>query len=302
MSAQALARAALDCPDPTAPLVVSYGMGVDSTGVLVLLARAGVVPDAITFADTGGEKPETYDYLPTINAWCVRVGFPEVTVVRYGTAQARNGGAYSTLEENCLVNATLPGIVFGFGGGTYGKSCSQKWKVGPQDRWTRRWEPAQAAWKRGAKVVRIIGYDCSPADAKRSTIPDDARYRYWYLLREAGLTRDAIKELIASEGLPVPPKSACWFCPATTPGELREFVAAHPEYVERIVAMERAAVPSLDRKVEGLWGRPVVGRRDPSRARPGSMTEFVTGEPLVTVARLTRLKREAERTEQRRAA
>jgi hypothetical protein len=31
------------------------------------------------------------------------------------------------------------------------------------------------------------------------------------------------------------------------------------------------------------------------------MTEFLTGEPLVTVARLTRLKREAERLDARAA-
>lgn len=58
------------------PLVVSYGVGVDSTALLVGLRQRGVVPDAILFADTGSEKPETYRYLPLIDAWLDRIGFP----------------------------------------------------------------------------------------------------------------------------------------------------------------------------------------------------------------------------------
>lgn len=62
-------------------LVVAYGMGVDSTAMLVGLHQRGVRPDLILFADTGGEKPETYAYLPIIQAWLERVGFPPVVVV-----------------------------------------------------------------------------------------------------------------------------------------------------------------------------------------------------------------------------
>ena len=47
-------------PGARSPLVVSYGAGVDSTAMLVGLRRLGVVPDAVLFADTGGEKPATY--------------------------------------------------------------------------------------------------------------------------------------------------------------------------------------------------------------------------------------------------
>lgn len=52
-----------------APLVVSYGMGVDSTALLVGLAARGIRPDAILFADTGAERPETYAYLAPFNRW-----------------------------------------------------------------------------------------------------------------------------------------------------------------------------------------------------------------------------------------
>jgi hypothetical protein len=51
--------------------------------MLVEFAHRGICPDLILFADTGGEKPETYAYLPTIQEFLSQVGFPAVTTVRY---------------------------------------------------------------------------------------------------------------------------------------------------------------------------------------------------------------------------
>jgi hypothetical protein len=292
-SAQVQARRDAGVLDPEAPLFVSYGLGVDSTAMLVGMAARGVIPDAITFADTGSEKPETYEFLPVMNAWLRDHGMPEVTVVRYGTATAKDGnGTYSTLEEQLLLLGTLPGIVFGFGSSTYGKSCSQKWKVGPQERHDRHHPVAQQGWFEGRKVTRCIGYDCGAADSKRSDIPEDERYQYWYPLRTWGWDRERCKSEIELAGLPLPPKSACWFCPATKADELREFVARHPEYVPRILAIEAAAAPSLDRSVEGLWAKPCKGTRNAEKAHPGSWTEFLTGSPLDTIARTNRINEE----------
>jgi len=53
----------------TDPIIVAYGAGVDSTGILIGLQRAGVRPDLILFADTGSEKPETIAYLDCGSAW-----------------------------------------------------------------------------------------------------------------------------------------------------------------------------------------------------------------------------------------
>ena len=50
-------------------IAVSAGLGVDSTAMLIALYRAGIRPDLITFADTGGEKPETLAYLEPLNDW-----------------------------------------------------------------------------------------------------------------------------------------------------------------------------------------------------------------------------------------
>ena len=101
------------------PLIVNYGVGVDSTAMLFGMHRLGEAPDLVIFADTGGEKPETYGYIPVMNDWLQRAGFPLVTIVSYQPARA----SYYTLEENCLVNETLPSLAFGY------KSCSLKFKM-----------------------------------------------------------------------------------------------------------------------------------------------------------------------------
>src|SRR5262249_20095839 len=55
---------------------VAYGAGVNSTAMLIGLYRMGIRPDRILFADTGGENPETYAYLPVIQRWLASLGVP----------------------------------------------------------------------------------------------------------------------------------------------------------------------------------------------------------------------------------
>jgi hypothetical protein len=61
--------------------------------------------------------------------------------------------------------------------------------------------------------------DCSAGDNRRYAHREgheDARYVVRYPLREWGWTRERCVERIAATGLPVPPKSACFFCPVTS--------------------------------------------------------------------------------------
>ena len=51
---------------PLPPVVLAYGVGVDSTALLVELEARGQRPDLVLTADTGVEKPATYAYLDVI--------------------------------------------------------------------------------------------------------------------------------------------------------------------------------------------------------------------------------------------
>lgn len=270
------------------PLVVAYGLGVDSTAMLVGLVERGIRPDAILFADVGAEKDTTYAYLPIINAYLERHNFPTVTVVRYAPQNFKHYPPYHTLEQNCLTNGTLPSEAFGFG------SCSQKWKAAPQKKWLEAFAPARECWNAGGKVLRAIGFDDSCADQKRryraETI-EDQRFDYWYPLQEWHWDRETCKAKIAAAGLPVPPKSSCFFCPNMSPAEVRELPA---DKLRRIVFMEARAKPRLE-KIEGLWRNGVKGVRDPSKKKPGRMTDFIRAERLLPAAEVAHIEAIAPR-------
>lgn len=245
------------------PLVVAYGMGVDSTAMLVEMHRRGIRPDLILFADTGGEKPRTYAYLAVIQRWLRKVGFPEVIVVRKTPViSKKHGAAYRTLEEESLVSRYLPSLAYGR------HKCSLKWKVAPQDAYVATWQPALDAWAAGHKVRKAIGYDNGPADGKRAgrmATREDPRYDYWYPLREWGLDRDACIRAIAEAGLPVPVKSACFFCPAMKKAEIEDLAEKYPDLAERALAIEAAA------------------RSNPANRTPGLGRTFAWGDHLAAV-------------------
>jgi hypothetical protein len=44
------------------PVVLSYGVGVDSTALLIELVSRGQAPDLVLTADPGAEKPATYAF------------------------------------------------------------------------------------------------------------------------------------------------------------------------------------------------------------------------------------------------
>ena len=223
------------------PLVIADGLGVNSTALLIQLSRSGICPDLILFADTGSEKPETYAYLKLRRQWLRRVGFPDLIVVRRRGVRVPD----ESLEDQCLRTGTLPSLAYG------GKSCSLKWKVAPQDKFCNHWPPALRCWQSRHHVIKAIGYDAGPSDGLRIKEFHDPKYRFWYPLREFGLDRAACIDLIRSEGLPVPCKSACFFCPATKKPELVQLHSLHPDLLERALAIERKALPKL-RSVQGL--------------------------------------------------
>jgi hypothetical protein len=88
---------------------MSDGGGTNSMAMLIGLRDAGRIPDLIMFADTGGERPHTYQYMQIKREWLKQNGFPDITVVR----NTNKHGQEQTLEQDCLNRGALPS---GFGG------------------------------------------------------------------------------------------------------------------------------------------------------------------------------------------
>ena len=216
-------------------LSVSYGGGVNSVAMLVGMYECGITPSLILFSDTGGEKPETYAYLQIINDWLARVGFPAVTVV---SVSDNPNAVAKTLEEQCLRLNSLPPIAYGF------KTCSQRWKADPQRKFLNNWDKKED----GRKILQAIGYDAG--ETHRSLMPDK-KTEFIFPLREWGWDRSDCIAAIHRAGLPVPVKSACFFCPSSKKKEILALKREHPDLFDRAVSIERNAA-STNISVKGL--------------------------------------------------
>lgn len=228
-------------------IALSFGAGVDSTAMLVALHLAGIRPDVITFADTGGEKPETMAHIEKINLVLASWGWPLISICRK-VPMASTG--YKDLYGNCMANETLPSLAFGM------KSCSIKWKQVPQDQYIKGAKrgpnacPPHPIWmeyqETGQRIVKLIGYDCGKADMRRSkNLPTaDTDFDYAYPLQVIGWSRPdcvaAITQHLGADLVPI--KSACFFCPASKHWELFWLAAHHPELLESALMLERRAL------------------------------------------------------------
>jgi len=217
----------------TMKTIVSYGGGTNSTALLVGLLERGERPDAITFADTGGEKPHTYAHVAAVNDWCLSVGFPEIETLRGDMPQQLID---RTLEQECFRLGKLPAKAYGF------SSCSDKWKMEPQ----RRYNKAFAA-KHGielADITRLIGFDADEHSRveRGLTMAHKKPVKEAYPLYDWGWGRDECIEAIARAGLPQPGKSACYFCPSSKKPELLELRERYPDLMARALEMERIAL------------------------------------------------------------
>ena len=214
------------------PFFVAYGAGVNSTAMLIGLQEHGERPDRILFSDTGGEKPETYAFMIRFSRWLELKGLPPIEILHYNSHKDDN------LEQECLRLGVLPSIVYGW------RTCSQKWKIDPQERFLRKWRAAFDAWAAGDKVVKALGFDFGEVYRADKAHHDD-KYNPRFPLIEWQWGRKQCLQAIERAGFcSPPPKSACFFCPSTKKREVIALSKSNPDLFDRAVAMERRAKTS----------------------------------------------------------
>ena len=295
---------------PSDLLILCHGIGVDSMGAAVGMHQRGIRPDFVIHADVGAEKAKinlpgvvaTMDYIPILRDWLRKVDWPDLTIVRYEAQDFKYWPEYHTIEENLLTNSTLPSIAYG------GHSCSAKWKIQAMNKYFNQ-HPQLQRWSYGFKAIKVIGFDDGKRDRERAVkgcntfaiqADEYSKYELRFLLQEWGWDRERCIQEIRGAGLPVPCKSACYFCTASKPWE----IDALPEhYLVRIVIIEKRAsarnlaaarIRGWPRGVgipmtEGLWRQAVKGMRGATR-KPGSMTEYIREKGLLGSRLIDRLR------------
>jgi len=223
-------------------LAVAFGGGRNGAMLLGMYER-GIQPHVITFANTGrrdrtyGEKLRTYENVDRMSKWCEEhFGIP--------ITEVHKDSMYQSLYDNCMETKTLPSAAYGF------RSCSDKWKIQPQDKWFNNYAPAKELWAKGGKITKAIGYDAGES-RRGENMKESAKYKFWFPLKEWGWYLADCKEAYVRHGLPEPVKSACFFCPSSTKQEVLALAKENPEQFAQAVEMERNAASGL-RTVKGL--------------------------------------------------
>jgi hypothetical protein len=191
--------------------MISFGAGVNSVAMTIMLVNDGW-RGPIVFADTGGEHPETYCYLEYFGRWLAERGM-EITVLDAGL-ELHGKKMQGPLEDYCLRVGIIPLLST--------RWCSLRWKRNPC-----------IAYRDKHNLDRdLLGISAS--EPRR--IHDDPRRAY--PLYEADVTRKECYRIIQREGLDLPVRSSCFFCPGQNLAEWRRLYHDHPDLYERAALLE----------------------------------------------------------------
>lgn len=215
---------------------ISYGGGVQSTAMIVLATQGRIDADVALFANVGddSEHPATLVYVRDVMIpWAAERGLPihELRRTRKGGELFR--GLYGDIVEHDTPGKLREPIpIRGMNGMPLSRSCTRDWKVGVVGRWLK---------DNGASAVdpATVYIGISTDEIQRVGNKKVGAYeRPTYPLIDLGLSRAQCMTIIAEAGLPVPPKSACWFCPFHTKAAWAEQRRDEPDLFEKAAGLE----------------------------------------------------------------
>lgn len=203
---------------------------MQSTACLVLAAQRLIDFPLFIFANTGddSENPVTLSYLRNVAMpYAYSHGIDLVEVVK-----TKRTGVVETLYQNCVgANSTIAIPVRMSNGAPGNRKCTVDWKIKVVAKETKR---------RGAsrKKTGVVGIGISVDELHRAKDSRILHQTHEFPLLDLRLTRADCWEVIKKAGLPVPPKSSCWFCPYKKKSEWQEMATHEPEMFARACELE----------------------------------------------------------------
>jgi hypothetical protein len=186
--------------------VLSLGAGVQSTTMALMAAKGelGEMPDCAIFADTGAEPKPTYDYLRWLMSDNV-LPFP-VHIVSAGNIKDDLLSGMNTTGQKF---SSIPFFTLYKGKTGMGRrQCTKEYKLMPIRRKVRELLGGNV---RGASVEMWIGISTDEIIRMKPSMVKYITHR-WPLVEKRMSRHDCLSWLERND-FPLPPKSACTFCP-----------------------------------------------------------------------------------------
>lgn len=219
--------------------IISWGGGVQSTALCVLAVQGkldeilGGPVDAALFANVGddSEHPATLRFTRNVaSPWLHDRG-----LVTHELHRTKRDGTIETLMGQLRKEGSrsLPIPVRMSNGAPGRRACTADFKIKVVGKWLRA--NGATAETPATVAIGISTDEFERANNKRA----ESYERPVYPLLELGLDRSACMALIANAGLPVPPKSSCFFCPFHRPQTWSEMRRDEPNLFWQSVSLER---------------------------------------------------------------
>ncbi|KKM80843.1 hypothetical protein LCGC14_1335740 [marine sediment metagenome] len=200
--------------------VMSFGAGVQTTALAILAVQGKLDPrpDFAVFADTGGERPETYEHIYRFSEWLAERGLP------LHIARQR----IMPLEEWVLTRSpSIP--VFMTPNARGRRQCTVEWKIRPIYYYIR-YKLAIRTFDMQIGISSDEIMRMKPARPKYVT-------NSWPLV-DMGLSRTDCFDIIRKAGIKSAGKSACFFCPYQDGKRWVDTRRRYPDLWARAIAME----------------------------------------------------------------
>ena len=250
---------------------ISYGGGVQSSALIVLAVQGQIAPvDAALFCNTGddSEHPDTLMYVRTVmRPYCDKHGLPLHELQR--TVGGEPQTLYGRMMNHTRESLSEPIPVRGYTGAPMSRACTVDHKIKVLERWIK-----QNARALPAETLIGISVD----EIERAKTGQNAYEVRQYPLLDLGLNRVDCARIIADAGLPVPPKSSCYFCPFHSRLTWSELRRDRPDLFEKAAEIE----DTLNQRRERRQKPPVylTDRRVPLREAIGTAEDSLFGDEM----------------------
>lgn len=196
-------------------------------GALELARRGEIDYHVFVFSNVGkdSEHPDTLDYFYNVaQPYAKRHGLELIEVHR----ESNNS---ETLYQRLLREERSVRIPIRMPNGAPGtRSCTKDFKISVIRRWMDAYEP---------KGIHTVGLGISLDEFQRMRDSGHKRFTNDYPLIALRLKRSDCVRAIQDAGLPVPPKSSCWFCPFHSVAVWRDMKRQRPDLFEKSIELEQ---------------------------------------------------------------
>lgn len=194
--------------------IVSFGAGQNSTAMIIMMKKEGTKIDEIIFSDTGNEMPKTYIFLKEFKIWCKKNNLKLVTI------KSKLG----SVREYYMKKKIIPYRMF--------RHCTHKFKVIPINDYIKK--------KYGIKQpINMVMGIASDEKHRSEKIRGRKQFTYLFPLIEKDIDREGCIEIIKKEGLSVPVKSGCYFCPFQSKKEWVKLYENYPKLFDETILFEK---------------------------------------------------------------